>query len=245
MMRKTYQRILIAAGTYADAEPALRLAGRLIADSAEELGGLLIEDTLLGELAALPRQRVVTVAGNLVEAPSQERFRSLLESDARAFRDSLSALAQSRKWFFDRQSGELVSLIFAAAGLKDMLILGHRTTHRVPGRVVLVVPPAEAVHDALHLAEALARAFGTETVALSLPGSDASGALPELEQLPDEAALLARIGQIHASAVILDLSAGPLHEADQLRAVLATARCPVVVLGAGQSRAAADGLARG
>ena len=48
------------------------------------------------------------------------------------------------------------------------------------------------------------------------------------------AVMLALISRMNASAVVLDLSAGPFRTHDQLRQLLAAARCPLLVLGANQ-----------
>ena len=71
------------------------------------------------------------------------------------------------------------------------------------------------------------------TRALSAPGAEASrDSRPDAEHFSSEEALPARIGRIHASAVVLDLSAGPLETQGRLRHLLTAARCPIVVVGA-------------
>lgn len=224
------RRILIGAGSFADAQAAFPLVERLAENLTAELGGILVEETILSEIAGLPKQRIVTSSGSLVVAPTPRQFRTLLESDAKAFRRALSTLARTRKWSFERRRGELISGLCEAARGWDLLLLGHRATCRQAGRVVLIAPPKSATQEVARLAETLGRRLGTGVRALDLGAQDLRTG--NTEPIRSEGELLARIGRMHASAVFLDLSAGPLRTYDQLRSLLAAARCPVAVLGA-------------
>ncbi len=235
-MAKSSRRILIGAGSYADAKSAFRLVERLAGELVTELGGLLVEETLLTEITGLPKQRVITSSGSMIVAPSRKQIRTLVRSDERAFRETLSTLAHSRKWSFERQRGDLISGLCEAAKDWDLLLLGHRVALRLTGCVVLVAPATDATTDAERLAGEMANALGTGSVVLTLdphgPPTDAEHR--EGEHFENERALLERIARIHASAVVLDLATGPLRTYEQLRHLLAAARCPIVVLGAGQ-----------
>lgn len=232
------KRILIGAGSFVDARGALLLAERLAKTLAAEVGGILVEETIIAEIADLPGQRVITSSGALVMAPSRQQVRTLLESDAIAFRRSLSALAWARKWSFERQSGELISGLCNAARGWDLLLLGHRETHRRKGDVVLIAPHPDAPQEASSLAEELARSLGAHVIRLTpdVRNPDAAIERSDFASIEDEDALLARIGRINAAAVVLDLGAGPLRTHDHLRHVLAAARCPVLVIGAALGR---------
>lgn len=227
---KPSHRILIGAGCFADARAVSRLAERLAAMFTAEVGGLLMEEVILSEIADLPRQRVITSSGRLIVAPSQRQIRTLIESDAKAFRRMLSGLARSKKYFFERRRGELISGLCEAAKDWDVLLLGHRDIHRLTGRVVLIAPPPNTSRASENVAKELALALQTETTSLAL--GEAGEKAEAEEYFPTEDALMTRVGRIHASAVVLDLSAGPLRTYDQLRRLLAAARCPIVVLGA-------------
>ncbi|MDU8913898.1 hypothetical protein [Aestuariicoccus sp. MJ-SS9] len=230
---KPPRRLLIGAGSFADAQAALRLADRLAETLAGDLGGLLVEETVLSGIVDLPGQRVVTSGGALLVAPSRRQVRTLFESDARAFRERLSGLARARmrKWSFERCHGDLIGGVCGAAKGWDILLLGHREIHRRRGRVVLIAPPGAGRSAAPDLAQDLAGMLHTDLVALSL-GPEAGQ-----EHFATEPEMLARIGRISAAAVVLDLSAGPLRTHDQLRQLLSAARCPLVVLGAAQGEA--------
>jgi hypothetical protein len=233
------KRLLIGASCFADAQPALRLAEQLTETLAGDLGGMLIEETIVTEAFDLPGQRVVTSGGTLVVVPSCQQIRSLIESDAKAFRNSLVGLARTtaRKWSFERRHGELISGLCEAATGWDILLLGHREIHHQAGKLVLITPPGAAAQSAAGLALDLVKRLRADLVALSI-GPE----IPELndvqsqqrERFASEVDLLAFINRTNASAVVLDLSAGPFHTHDQLRHVLAAARCPVLVLGAAQ-----------
>ncbi len=232
------KRLLIGAGSFADALGALRLAEQLSETLTGDLGGLLVEETVVTEVVDVPGQRVVTSGGKVVVAPSPRQVRTLMESDARAFRDTLSGLAKAkmRKWSFERRHGDLISGLCEASRGWDLLLLGHREIHRRAGRVVLIAPPRAASQAVADLAGDLAQTLATDLVAVSLgPDISEPNDAPEgRELLTSEAAMLARISRINASIVALDLSAGPFHTHDQLRLLMAAARCPVLVLGAAQ-----------
>lgn len=233
------RRLLIGAGNLADAVAALRLAEQLTEALEADLGGLLIEETVIAEALGLPGQRVVTFAGAVVAAPAKNEARALFERDAMAFRDALSRLARARKrnWFFERREGDLVGALFDAAQGRDLLLLGHRPIHRYAGRPVLIAPQEPASRASAELSGFLVRALPGDPVALALR----SGSLPpDLQNLDCRSSsstseLLFRISRMSASAVVLDLSAGPFRSHDDLRLVLAAARCPVLVLGADEA----------
>lgn len=230
------RRILIGVGSFADAGAALRLAERLVANLTAEVGGVLVEETVLAELAEMPGQRVITASGAFIVAPSRHQIRTVADSDAKAFQQMLSGLTRSKDCFFERRHGELIRELCEAAKAWDLLLLGYRETLRLTGRVVMLAPSAGASRAMLDLTEDLSRLLGASTVRMSLaPEPAEAGNVPlGSEQFPSEEALLERIGRIHASAIVVDLSAGPLRTHDQLRRLFAAARCPVFVLGAGQ-----------
>ncbi len=225
---KPPRRILIGAGTYADARVAIRLTRQIAARSAAVVGGILVEETAWADLPRLKLQRVVTSGGQLVAPPSARQARRMFERDARAFEDELSGLAQTAGPLA-RRRGELAETVWAAAAGWDVLVLGYRAMQPLPGRVVLIQPPGEGAPEAAALADRLARGLGTSTITLGLgsPRADLPG-----ERLPTEDALFDRLSRISCAAVVLDRAAGPFHTLDQLRRLLASARCPVVLLGA-------------
>lgn len=163
-----------------------------------------------------------------------------MESDARAFRASLSGLARAktRNWTFERRHGELISGLCDAAKGWDLLLLGYRQIHRQAGRVVLIAPPKSASQDAVGLAQNLAQALRTNLFAFAIgpepPRPEDHGL--DCKWLFSEVEILSRISRMNASVVVLDLSVGPLRTHDQLRLLLGVARCPVLVLGAAQAK---------
>ncbi len=174
------KRLLIGASCFADAQSGLQLAERLAETLAGDLGGMLIEDTIATEAFDLPGQRVVTSSGTLVVVPSRQQVRSLIESDAKAFRNSLVGLAQTqaRKWSFERRHGELISGLCEAATGWDILLLGHREIHHRAGKLVLIAPPGAAAQSAAGLAADLAKELRADLVVLSI-GSE----IPELNDV--------------------------------------------------------------
>lgn len=219
-------RILIGAGSFADAEAALRLVERIADRLAAEMGGILVEETIAQELASRPGQRLVTAGGLLVAVPPPDQMRTLIESEARAFREHLARLAEARaaRWSFQRRRGDLIGDLWDAAPGWDLLLVGYRTPARHGGPVVLVSPAGHRDGEAQTLAEELAAGLGTDTLTVA-PARHATDG-------DAEAALLDSIARMRASAVVLDLSAGPLRTPEQVRHLLEAARCPVIALGA-------------
>lgn len=238
-----HRRIMIGAGCFADAEAAMRLAERILANLPAELGGVLVEESAVPETVRFPGQRVVTAGGSLKVPPSPRQIRAVAESDARAFRDRLARMAQTRsaELYFERRDGDLIRGVFEAAKGWDILLLGYREMHKCPGQVV-VVTDASGAPRACTLAGDLAQALKTGIVMLSLAGDDA-----DMDQtgatriaLNSVSELLAQLSRINASAVVVDLVASPLEADGHLRQLLEAARCPVVVLGAGQGAGRGD-----
>lgn len=226
------KRILIGAPSFADARTALDLAARLADSLAAELGGVLLEEALVGELLGRPGQRVVTPSGALMPAPSPERLRALADSDVKAFRAALREMAalHRQRWSFERRRGELIAGLCEAAAGWDILLLGCAARPARRGRVVLVAPPAGAPDTAQDVARAIARALRAELATLALAGTGRAAA--ETLTWADETELLRWLGRASAAAVVVDVEAGPFHGQSQLRQLVAVARCPVVVLGA-------------
>lgn len=221
------RRILIGAASYADARAALRLARRMVAQSHAVVGGLLVEEEILSGLPRLGRQRVVTVSGALREVPTAGQVAQMIESDAKAFQAALSELAMTAGPL-ERRRGELTVSVWDAAQGWDVLVFGQRDTHRPHGRIVLIAPPAGTVSDATAFAEDLAQATGTTTIALGLDPDMGERAH---ETYATETALLARLERLNCAAVVLDRATGPFRTVEQLREILAAARCPVVLVG--------------
>lgn len=235
----TTTRILIGAGTYADAHTAIHIAELLASILPTEMGGVLIEDSQLIGMAQLPGQRVITSGGTLLVAPSASQAQSLIASDARAFRQTLARMAQTRalKWTFEQRRGDLIACLCEAARGWDILLLGFRRLQRPHGRVVVIEPPMNTSTTVERLAIDLARALAADILTLAM-GSDAvspgevvqTSATNSRIELNNAERLLSCLNRINAAAVVVDLTAGPLHSPDQLRQLLNAARCPVVVL---------------
>ncbi len=210
------RRVLVGAGCFADALAALRLLERLDGPYLDEIRGVLVEDTGFSG-AAMPGQRVVSTAGVLSVAPSAQQMRRQFERDARAFERMLSEVAGGGKWSFEHQEGELFGHLRDAARGWDMLLVGHRKTQALPGRVILIAPTAGASARAADFAAELAGVLGVPVQRLAVrPGG--------------EAALLDRLGRIPAAALVIDLSAGGLTGEQPLQALIDAARCPAFVL---------------
>lgn len=235
---RTVTRILIGAGCFADADAAMRLTDRILASIPAELGGVLIEDDAMADIAHVPTQRVVTPGGALMVPPSTNELRITAESDARAFRNKLATIARTRSttWHFERRGGDLILGLFEAAKGWDILLLGYREMHKRPGQVVVLTVASEGVSRARAFADELALVLNASVQELSTSGvdeqSDLNGSVHGAVER--EPALFAQMSRINASAVVVDLAAGPLRSKEHLHRLLEAARCPVFVLGAEQ-----------
>ena len=216
------RRLVIAAGSLSDAEAALVLARAILEWSPARAMGLMI-DTEIAGFVMNQGHRIVSTRGTLLRIPSREQARRIARSEARAFEARLAELAAARSegWTCELSEGEFVSRACAAIEEGDILLLGQRPMLRHRGSVLLVGPGPDVPvpETARSLAEVLARACATVVSALQ------AGATGEEDDI------VARIGRSHAAAVVVDLAAGPLTSEDDLRRLLAAARCPVAVLG--------------
>lgn len=217
---RSRKRILIGAGSFADAQAALAIAERLIGRDISDIGGLFLEDSGLLDTAAPRARGLVTARGSILVQPSDRQLRLLWQSDARAFREQLMRVATARamRWTFERLSGEMVTALCSAAHTWDWLLIGHKSLSAHRGRVVAIPHEDGGEDDVMALAEGLARSIGA--------------GLMVIDDRLSEAEILSRISATHAEVVVIDASAGPFRSTEQIRRLLAAARCPVLVLGA-------------
>ena len=216
-----HKRILVGAGSFADARSALAILDRLLTFGITDIGGLFLEDRGAIEAAAPRISALVGPRGTIRGTPTPQLMQLMWQSDARAFRDTLMQLAARRalRWSFERQPGDPVAGLCGAAQSWDWLLIGHLPSGAHAGRVVGIYHAGAEGGDGVgQLTEALAQSLrsGAEMIADTLP----------------EAEILARLEHLHAAAVVVDAASGPFRTAAQIRALLSAARCPVLVLGA-------------
>lgn len=215
-------RILVGAGSFADARAALALMRDLVRRSGAQIGGLLVEETTFAEVPRLGRQRIVTHSGAMIAAPTPRQVRAMIERDARAFEAALAEFAGVTRPLA-RGQGDLALSAWEASQGWDAVVLGQRALHALPGRIVLIAPPGDATSDAPAFAAEIAGANRRALFSLEIAeGVDATTA---------KSVLLDRIARINCTAVVLDRTAGPLRDVDTIRRLLSVARCPVFVLG--------------
>jgi len=235
-------RVLVGAGSFADAETALRIARHLVARGAGSLGGLLVEEEALAALCSLPHQRVISMTGAILAAPTPARMRAIINADARAFRQMLEDLSapSGSGSSFEVETGDLVVTTIASAQGWDVLVLGHSEVHRRAGRVIHLTGPDGNKEGPGEMAEGLARVLNTglDIYRVSPDHTDtrmtSSGRSFRFDTLETALAGLART---NTQAVVTDLASGPVRSPAELRRLLEAARCPVVVLGAAKSQA--------
>lgn len=239
-------RILIGAGCFADAQSALRLVDQISERTLVGLGGILVDELLAEELIGIPSAKCVTSGGTLSAVPTARQMRSLLESDAKAFCQTLSAMADANaaKWTFERRRGDMIRVLFEAASGWDMLLLGHRNLHKHGGDVVLIETRKRTSQAAEALAELLSRKQRRNLFRLVLSDPEEAQLMPrdtghyKSAEVTSIDALIEYAGRLSASVIVFDLASGPLLTSSQFRSLLNAARCPILILGASQFRPA-------
>ncbi len=234
------RRILVGAASFADAESALNLVRLVAGGMSSDLIGLMAEDLSQIMDEVLPAGGLVTMSGQLVAPPNREELAKLIQSERRAFRVSLARVAGalSAGWSFETRTGTLEKALSTWQESWDILLLGHRKLHRRRGPVVLIAEGGSKDEAAASVAHSLAAAMGVDVLALEFGAAGKGGvsANGEDEHTPtttgfaDRTALLAHVGRMNITAVVLTLATGPFRSIPDLRQVLELARCPLVVL---------------
>lgn len=213
-------RIVVAASSFADASPGVRLAALLSARIEADIEGIFVEEEAT-VLFRSPAARIVSATGTLIALPSPEDLHAALQRDALAFESEIAHIAQvhARPWSFRRLQGRLSGRLDELLHARDILLLGHRPLHRIRGPVIRLGPS-----NRLDIAAGLAADLGVPLMDIAVPGSDAK------RQALDEA--LALIGRTSATAIVADTVSGPVRAPQEIEALLDAARCPVVLVGA-------------
>jgi hypothetical protein len=229
-------RILVGANSFVDARAALHLLARLTGTWQPSIGGLLVEDAVSLAICGLPNQRIVTSSGRVASAPTIAQVRTMIEADARAFKQSLARLAGDvdPHWTFERNTGDLIQTGLHMATGWDILVLAHRNIHPVAGKVVMLEPQNPTDGPMADMSRLLAAHLSAQRVVLTAQGSarpvqeDTSLRHQTYATLNEAFAHLARL---NAQAVLVDLSRGPVRTSEELRHLVEVARCPVFVFG--------------
>lgn len=229
-------RILVGASSYIDASAAMRLLGRLMGTWQPSLGGVLIEDTESLAICSLPDRRIVTPSGTVVLAPSLSQIRTLIEADARAFRQSLARLAEDAgaPWTFERDRGDLIQTGLRMARAWDVLVIAHRNLHPVAGKVVLMGSPETADSPIMMMSKRLSARLNADPVILTVDTTTRQATAPKPFNRHSFATFdqaLAQLARLNTQAVLVDMSRGPVRTAEDLHRIIDVARCPVFVFG--------------
>lgn len=228
-------RILIGAGSYADAAAALRIVERLTDTFRAGLGGILVEEETLN-ICQIPNQRVIQASGMTTLAPSLAQIRTLVRADARAFRQSLAHAANLKgtHWVFAQDQGDLVQVSLHAAAGWDVLIIGYRQAHKLRGKIVQL-RAATLNADMDEVSNQLSDQLSAECVVFSIKTETNTAKLTSTS----DAVLFDTLGEslkaltrMNVEAVLVDLRQGPVQNQSDLARVLEAARCPVIVFGA-------------
>lgn len=230
-------RILVGAGSYADAAAAFRLVGRLADTFRAKLGGILVEEHT-ADLCQIPNQRVVQTSGTTMLAPSLAQVSTLIEADARAFRKSLAIAAHPRRahWIFAQERGDLVDAALQAAADWDVLIIGYRQVHKMRGKIVLLGDPSPCAGPMETIAAQLSDQLNAERVSFVIEDAPKLGPSAGIRfDTLDE--ILIALSRLNTESVLLDLRQGPVKTQSDLARILEAARCPVIVFGTATKQA--------
>lgn len=235
----SHLRVLVGAGSFADAAAALRIVEHLPNSFCRVLGGVLIEDEDMLTVCQIPDQHIVLISGTLKSAPNRAEIQTILQADARAFEQSLAHTADLHEtnWTFSQDKGDLVESSLRAAKNWDVLVLGYRPLHSIRGKVVLLKragQPSDKMDAAAHQ---LSRHHSIEPTTFLLkegPDDDEYAAPENTLQFDTLDDILNRLKRTNAHAVLVDLRHGPVQKQTDLSRLLEAARCPVIVFGASQ-----------
>lgn len=225
-------RILIGAGSFADAAAALKIMRHLRFDARTRIGGLFVEESEVIALCQVPNQRIVSASGMLVLAPTMSQVRTLIHADAKAFRSSLAQIAETvgLHWTFEQSTGDLVQQSLRASAGWDIIVFGHRNIHPVGGKIILLETQGASSAALTRFADQLADSVSADKIVFSIvKGHGSARDRHQFDTIEDAMAALART---NVKAVLVDLAHGPLRDADQLRQLLDVARAPVFAFGA-------------
>lgn len=204
------RRLLIVAGCYADAAPAISLA--------EALSGRLVKG-LVGVLAREPAAEAAEGAPVLSaqrprttgSAVTRERLSAAYAADARAFSARLSLIATRSRmtWEFRTDSGMTSDLACRFRQPDDLVLVGYRRLLDTGGPVIALC--REEDRRTQQLAAALARALKRRALVLPIETAD------QIE----------RIEAMSATALILAPELAV--RSGWLAALVEAARCPVLI----------------
>lgn len=214
--------LLIGAGSFADAKPALRIAEALLSFGQSDISGILVEETQ--DVEALPEHArcIVTQSGAICVAPTMEKRSLLLKGDAKAFRDSLIQLAKGQEvnWRIDREEGDPVNRLLSTELKWSALLIGHRIIGRQSGSVVTLSSKGGLAIRTRTLSQSLSQMLRTAVMEL------------DFEQLGSE--LLKTLNQISAAVVVIEVESGQAINKEQIRKILEASRCPVLIVSASE-----------
>lgn len=231
------RRVLVVAGTYADAEAAIPLAVRLAEISRAEVTGVLAEDPAALEL---PGHAAFTGASGPVRMTA-ERMLEAFGADARAFEARLgrAAARAALGWRFRRESGALPEVLERLARRDDIALLGYRRVLRVRGPIVAMGRDLRrrGGSESVALAEALARALRLPVLVMRIGGGDGGHDASDEVSVADEQSALHMLDSLAPTALILDAGMADMARGPGLVALIETARCPVLLRGATEAAA--------
>ena len=230
-------RILVGAGSFADAAAAIRLVQQLPSSFCMGLGGVLVEEVDMLATCQIPDQRIVLLSGMTTMAPNRSQVRTLLKADARAFQRCLAQAADpsGTSWVFAQDKGDLVATALRAAAGWDVLVLGYRHIHSVPGKIILLETSGPASTEMHEASRRLSQQLAADHAVFSVKKNAGDTLRPtgsntvQFDTLDESLNALTRT---NAHAVLVDLRHGPLRNQNDLSSLLEAARCPVIVFGA-------------
>lgn len=235
------RRVLVGAGSYADAVTAMRIIAWLPDFFSAGLGGVLVEDPDMLAICQIPDQRIVLLSGTTTLAPDSSKVRAQLKSDARAFQRSLADTADPRGtgWAFEQHKGDLISTTLRVAEGWDVLILGYRQLHRVPGKVVLLQKTGAANDEMDEASRRLCQHLSAGRIAFSIKTNVEEADYPispDTVQFDTLDECVRALTRTNAHAVLVDLKRGPIRNQTELSRLLEAARCPVIVFGSANTQ---------
>lgn len=223
-------RVLVGAASYSDAIAALRIVELLPETFRADLGGVLVEEVDILAACQIPDQRIVLIDGTTTLAPSLSQVHTLITADARAFQNSLASMTKSPEasWVFAQDKGALVDTVLKAALGWDILVIGYRQIHNIPGKVVVLKSATIPSDELDETSNQLSKRLAADQIVFIIGEGRASDSTLSFATLDDA---LKKLARMNAQVVLLDLTHGPVYTLDDLAQVLEHARCPLILTG--------------
>lgn len=248
-MNKSEQtpKVVVCAGSYADAYHVISLGAILANWTHADLSGVLVEDELLVSCGGTKTSRMLTAIGMPLKTKTKQELKRMFSADAKAFETELkrSALAELRSWTFARSQGEVSEKSLALTIRNSIVLIGHRKLNPFASALILISGHENVSEKTMRLTIDLASKMKATIKPISIVPPNKSASLdPEkllriclashVQMEPVKVAFsreaaLDLINRSTSVAVIMDTASEVIKSVADLQQLRRAARCPIVL----------------